>query len=400
MSLKSELDRSLRNIFDVSFTIEYWDGDRVSYGNGHPEFLIRLPDASIVKHLLGDVLLRFPEAYVSGDVEVQGNLQRLLRLCYGVDKHLLRVSPARKIFLRLAALRRRNSLPGASVNILHHYDLGNEFFKEWLDDDINYSGAYFEHKGDSLEAAQYQKLRHICTKLRLGHGQRVLDIGCGWGAFALHAAKEHNVRVLGITLSAQQHTVCQTRIEQGGLNDLVEVRLQDYRELENEQFDRVVSIGMIEHVGKSYLGTYMTKVGQCLRRGAVGVFQVMGKTQGGPVTPWITKHIFPGMYLPTLGELSTEMTRAGLCIHDVENLRPHYALTLEDWIERFEKKADVIERMFDVRFVRMWRMYLQSACAAFKLGELNLWQITFTHGFSDELPLTRRYMYEEPRPQR
>jgi cyclopropane-fatty-acyl-phospholipid synthase len=399
MSLKSRLDQALRQGRDVSFTVEYWDGDRVLYGDSPPEFAVRLSDEAVVKCVLGDVLVRFPEAYVSGDVEVEGDLQRLLQLCYRINERMLRVSPARKLALRVAALRRRNSPAGARANVSHHYDLGNEFFKEWLDEGMSYSGAYFEGASDDLETAQRRKLRHICAKLRLERGHRVLDIGCGWGTLALHMASEHDVRATGITLSAEQQSLCRSRTEENGLGGRVDVRLQDYRDLGGEKFDRVVSVGMIEHVGESYLDTYMMKVAGCLDHGGIGVFQVMGKSRPGPVTPWITKHIFPGMHLPTLGELSNAMARAELRIHDVENLRPHYALTLEAWIERFEKKAGAIETMFDARFVRMWRMYLHSACAAFKLGELNLWQIAFTRGFSGAVPLTRHYMYSEPRPQ-
>lgn len=396
MRLKRNLDRMLRQIRDASFTVQYWDGEQISYGDGDPEFTIRLTDPQAVNRMLRNVLVHLPEAYVAGQLEFDGDLQHLLRLCYRVDQRLLRVNPLRKALLYLNPIIQRNSLSGARTNVSYHYDLGNDFFKAWLDNDMNYSCAYFEHADDDLETAQRQKLRHLCTKLRLEPGQRLLDIGSGWGALAMHAAKEYGVRVLGIILSEEQRSLCQPKIRQRGLEDRVEVRLQDYRQLENETFDRVVSVGMIEHVGQSYLRSYMETVAQCLRPKGIGVFQTMGQTQHRQVTPWITKYIFPGMYLPTIAELSSEMARAGLRVSDIENLRPHYALTLDAWIERFEKMADTFKCMFDERFVRMWRMYLHSASAAFKHGELNLWQITFTNGFNDELPLTRRYMYREP----
>lgn len=393
MSLKRSLDRMLRGIRGAGFTIQYWDGERRSYGDGAPEFMLRLPDAAAVRWMLGDLIVRLPEAYVSGELRVEGDLQHLLRLCYRVDDRVFDVSPWRKTVLAFANLTRRNSLSRARADVAHHYDLGNEFFAKWLDADMNYSCAYFEDGAEDLETAQGQKLRHICGKLQLRPTQRLLDIGCGWGALAMHAASGHDVRVVGITLSEEQRALAQSRVESRGLRDRVEVRLQDYREIGTETFDRVASIGMIEHVGESYLGTYMAQVARCLRPGGIAVLHTMGKTRKAPVTPWITKHIFPGMYLPTLAELATEMASAGLRMSDVENLRPHYALTLDAWTDRFEKSVDSITRMFDDRFVRMWRMYLHTASAAFKSGELNVWQITCSRGFSEEIPLTRRHLY-------
>ena len=393
MSLKRDLDRTLRRIRGAGFTIQYWDGERRSYGDGAPEFMLRLPDAATVRWMLSDLIVRLPETYVSGQLGVDGDLQHLLRLCYRVDDQVFDVSPWRKAALALASRTRRNSFSRARANVSHHYDLGNDFFAKWLDEDMNYSCAYFEHASEDLETAQHQKLRHVCGKLQLRPAQRLLDIGCGWGALAMHAASKYDVRVVGITLSEAQRALAQSRVEARGLRHRVDVRLQDYREVGTETFDRIVSIGMIEHVGESCLGTYMAQVARCLRPGGIAVLHTMGRMRKAPVTPWITKHIFPGMYLPTVAELSTEMANAGLHMSDVENLRPHYALTLDAWIDRFEKSSDSITRMFDERFVRMWRMYLHTASAAFKLGELNVWQITCSRGFSDEVPLTRRNLY-------
>jgi len=396
MSLKRGVDRMFKQIPGASFAVQYWDGETITYGEEKPEFLLRLRDPSSVRRVLRNPFLRLPEAYVSGQVVVEGNLQRLLRLGYALDPRLPRVNPLRKALLYFAALARRNSLRGARENVSHHYDRGNEFYQLWLDREMNYSCAYFEDAADDLDRAQCQKVHHICKKLRLKPGQRLLDIGCGWGALAAHAVREFDVSVLGITLSKEQVARCQSKLRHSGLDGRVEVRLQDYRELETEPFDAVASVGMIEHVGKSYLPAYMAAVARSLRPGGTGVFQLISQTHEKAVAPWISRYIFPGMYLPPLGELATEVARAGLRIIDVENLRPHYALTLDAWIERFEKNREAIREMFDDRFVRMWRMYLNAACAAFKYGELNLWQVTFTHGFSDRMPLTRRYLYDEP----
>lgn len=393
MSVKRDVERMLRGVRGIGFNVRYWDGEQIAYGDAEPAFTLSFPDLATLKWILGDVVVRLPEAYVSGQVRLAGGLQHLLHLGYRVDERVLRLGPWRKAALALTALVRRNSLTGARANVSHHYDLSNEFFSEWLDDDMSYSCAYFESATDDLAAAQRQKLRHICAKLRLEPAQRLLDIGCGWGALAMHAASQHGVRVVGITLSEQQRALAERRVRQRGLEALVEVRLRDYRELGTETFDRIVSVGMIEHVGRSYLRAYMQSVARGLRPGGIAVLHTMGKTQKAAVTPWITKRIFPGMYLPTLAELSGEMADAGLRVSDVENLRPHYALTIDAWIERFERKVDAIAGMFDERFVRMWRMYLHTASAAFKLGELNVWQVTCSRGFSDEIPLTRRSLY-------
>ncbi|MBI4290510.1 MAG: class I SAM-dependent methyltransferase [Betaproteobacteria bacterium] len=395
MSLKKDIDGILRRIPDASFTIHYWDGDAVSYGQGKSEFVVRLKDSSDARRMLDNLLVRVPEAYVAGSVEVEGDLQRLLRLCYRLDPQLLRLNFLQKLGRSLIGLKQRNSLHGARDNVSRHYDLGNEFFKLWLDREMNYSCAYFEHPNDDLETAQRQKLHHICTKLRLAPGQRVLDIGSGWGALAAHAAREFGARVVGITLSEEQRSLAQAKTKQSGLDGKVEVRLQDYRQIQGEPFDAVASVGMIEHVGRAYVPAYMRAVARSLHPGGYGVFQWISHAYDGRVTPWIARHVFPGMYLPPLDEVAREMVRAGLRITDVENLKPHYAMTLDAWIERFEKNAPTIMRMLDERFVRLWRMYLNSASAAFKFGELNLWQVTFTHGYSSEMPLTRRYLYEK-----
>lgn len=398
MNLKANLDCIFRRIPEASFAVRYWDGDAAFYGKDKPEFGVRLKDPAAARRLLGNLLVSVPEAYVAGAIEVDGDLQRLLRVCYRLDPRQLRLTPRQKAGHWLDSLAHRNTLRIARVNVARHYDLGNEFFKLWLDREMNYSCAYFERPDDDLETAQRQKLQHICAKLRLVPGQRVLDIGCGWGALAVHAAREYGASVVGVTLSEEQRALSQDKAKALGLERQVNVRLQDYRHLQGETFDAVASVGMIEHVGRAYLPAYTAAVARSLRPGGVGVFQWISHAQDGRVTPWIGRHVFPGMYLPPLGELATEMARAGLRIADAENLRPHYALTLDAWSERFEKNVPAIRRMFDERFVRRWRLYLNAASAAFKFGDLNLWQVTFTHGYSDEMPLTRRYLYAEPLP--
>ena len=393
MNFKTAVDRTLRRIRGAGFTIEYWDGERVDYGNGAPRFILQVKSAWVARGILQNPLVRLPEAYVDGDIELNGNLLDLLEVCYQSDAAFLRFSAWQHSLARLWSWRRRNSAAGARRNVSHHYDLGNEFFAIWLDRQMLYSGAYFKHADDDLDIAQEQKLRHICAKLRLAPGKSLLDVGCGWGALALHAARYHRIQVTGITLSEAQQTLCNQKAHELALDNQWRVRLQDYRELAGERFDRVVSVGMAEHVGRVFLPAYAAALARCLRPGGLGVVQTMGKTTRGEVTPWITKYIFPGMYLPTLAEISDHMAAAGLHITDIENLRQHYVLTLENWIERFESNLDEIAKLFDERFVRMWRAYLNIACAGFKFGDLNLWQISFSRGREANAPLTRDYLY-------
>lgn len=395
MNAKTQADNFLKCIGGASFIIEYWDGERISYGGANPMFTLRVKDSSVVRTVLANLLVGLPDAYIAGQIDIDGDFQGLVRLCYDLDPKHLRLSAAQSLAFELNAMWRRNSLSGAKRNVSHHYDLGNDFFRMWLDEFMVYSCAYFERAEDDLNTAQRQKLRYLCTKLQLEPGHQLLDIGCGWGALARHAASSHGVKVVGITLSEEQRSLCQTYLKESGLEDRVEIRLQDYRQLSDKIFDRVVSVGMMEHIGKSYLASYMETVARCLRPGGCGVFQWISKNKPGEVTPWIRKRIFPGMYLPTLAETASAMAAAGLHISDVENLRAHYAMTLDAWSERFERAAERVQHMYDERFVRMWRMYLNASSVAFKVGELNLWQVTFTNGLSDGTPLTRRYMYGE-----
>ena len=400
MNLKTHLDGLFSRIPEASFAVRYWDGDAALYGSSRPEFDVRLKDPAAARSLLDNLLVSVPEAYEAGAIEVDGDLQRLMRVIYRLDPRQLHFTPVERASHWLDRMAHRNSPRLSRANVARHYDLGNEFFKLWLDRELNYSCAYFERPDDDLETAQRQKLQHICRKLHLSSGERLLDIGCGWGALALLAAREYGASVVGITLSTEQQSLCRQRTRGLGLDRQVEVRLQDYRQVQGESFDAVSSVGMIEHVGREFLPAYNAAVARVLRPGGIGVFQWISHAEDGRVTPWIGRHVFPGMYLPPLGEMATEMARAGLRIRDVENLKQHYALTLDAWRDRFEASVPAIRQMFDERFVRRWRLYLNSASAAFKFGELNLWQVTFTHGYRNDLPLTRRYLYDSAPPAR
>jgi cyclopropane-fatty-acyl-phospholipid synthase len=393
---KKQIHRLCSRAADASFVVQFWDGERVSYGHGPPEFTVILKNKTATDSLFGDIRLRLPEAYTAGDIEVEGDLQRFVRVGFLVESTLSKLSPIAKVRLAAMSVRQRNSLRRSRQHAAHHYNLGNDFFKLWLDQQMVYSCAYFRHPDDDIEKAQRQKLDYLCAKLRLSVGDRLLDLGCGWGALAIHAARAKGARVVGVTLSEEQLREATARIAELGLGDRVEIRLQDYRELPEEgEFDKIVSVGMFEHVGREHLLDYLRKTARLLKPRGSGVLHTIGRMFQGRVDPWVRKHIFPGAYLPSLAELTDGMAQCNLNVVDVENLRMHYAFTLDRWAAAFETHVDQVRRMFDERFVRMWRMYLHSSAGAFRYGSLNLWQITFTKGLVNDLPLTREYMYSK-----
>lgn len=394
MDTRRRIDRLCRKVPDASFAVRYWDGAHVGYGDGPAEFTISLKSEAVAAGLFGNIALRLPEAYAAGDIEIDGDLQRFTRVAYLADTALPQVGATEKALLAAMALKQRNSLAGSRRNIAHQYDLGNDFFKLWLDRQMVYSCAYFRGTEDDINTAQEQKLEYICAKLRLSPNDRLLDMGCGWGALAIHAARTCCARVVGVTLSEQQQREASARVCNFGLGDRVEIRFQDYRDVpEHGSYDRIVSVGMFEHVGKKHLGSYMKQTARLLKPGGAGVLQTIGRMREGVLSPWIRKHLFPGLYLPALSEVIDVMAANGLVVTDVENLRMHYALTLDRWAAAFERNRDRVRTMFDESFFRMWRMYLHSTAGAFRYGDLNLWQVTFTCGLINDLPLTREHLY-------
>jgi cyclopropane-fatty-acyl-phospholipid synthase len=375
----------------AAFAFKLWDGELIGYGCSHKTTLVikspRVPVELFTKGFLG-----FGEAYMAGDLEVEGDLQELLRLGLIVNFDEKAFSFRQKMRLLPSCLRTIATIRGSRKNIAHHYDLAPEFYSLFLDETLTYSCGYFTTEHDSLEQAQRQKYDHIARKLQLGLADTLVDIGCGWAGMLLHAAGKYGTSGVGITLSNNQHQYACRRIEELGLGGRIEVKFRDYRQLTGN-FDKFVSIGMFEHVGKRFIPVFMRRVAGLLKKGGTGLLHTIAKDVESPGDAWIARYIFPGGYVPTLPETIREMGRAGLCVLDVEGLRMHYGRTLDCWISNFETNIGRIRTMFDERFVRMWRLYLNASSAGFKYGTTRLYQILFSNGLNNHLPMTREYVY-------
>jgi len=377
---------------DVSFEVQFWDGKKKTYGTGRRQFLLTFATKRAAEHVIESGSLGFGEEYMSGDIQVEGDFRQLLR--FGTDAAFLNLPLGLKTKLAFQHLRQTslNSLSRAPKHIAHHYDLGNDFYKLWLDESMAYSCAYFRKEDDSLEQAQQQKFEHICRKLQLKAGESLVDIGCGWGGMLIYAAKHYGVRGVGCSLSKQQVEYATDLVKREGLSDKVSIVFEDYRKLEG-QFDKFVSIGMFEHVGKQFIPTFMEKVRSVLKRGGIGLLHTIGEERPMPGDPWTLKYIFPGGYIPTLDEIVRTMGEVGFVPTDIENLRLHYAKTVEEWIIRYEAQNKKVEAMFDASFVRMWRMFLNGCVVNFRYGTPRLYQVLFTNGLNNALPLTREHIY-------
>lgn len=378
-----------KNLFVDTFELKLWDGSSEIYGEGKPKFKIifnePIPKADIIK----DPSIAFGEGYMTKKLDIEGSIQDVIESLYNSKESFL----GNEKYANLIKMV-KNNIKNSKKNIEFHYDVGNDFYKLWLDDTMTYSCGYFKSQNDSLTDAQKNKVDHILKKLNLKEGETLLDIGCGWGELIITAAKKYKVKAMGVTLSTQQFEKVKKRIESEGLNELVEVELTDYREIKNRKFDRVVSVGMLEHVGKDNLSEYFSTVKELLNDKGVSLLHCITNTSDSGTNSWINKYIFPGGYVPSIQELVNYMSEKNFNVIDVENLRLHYGKTLECWASNFENAMPEIEKMKDETFIRMWRMYLNSCAASFNCGNINLHQFLFTKGVNNDLPWTREYMYK------
>ena len=374
------------------------DGKRTSYGpGGGASLTVRVTNRKTLFAIARNPRLGLGEAYMDGRLIVEdGTILDLMRLVVGAnrweDKGKGRAA-MNKGKGKWKALFRRNKAKASRRNVAHHYDIGNDLYRLFLDEDLQYSCAYFTDPANSLEQAQADKKAHIAAKLYLKPGQRVLDIGCGWGGTALYLNRVADVDVLGITLSEEQLKVARARAEEAGVADRVKFELIDYREIEG-RFDRIVSIGMFEHVGAAHYDEFFAACRNLLAEDGVMLLHTIGKYgKASAPDPFTDKWIFPGYHLPSISQLAAASERQRLITSDLELLRVHYAYTLRHWLERARANRDKIVALHDERFFRMWEFYLSGGVVAFESGSMCNFQAQYIRD-RNALPITRDYMAE------
>ncbi len=387
--LKSFVQTGTLNVIDAD------DRVHVFAGAPGPVVTMRLSDPTLYRKLFFNPELHAGEAYMDGRLSFEDSGLRDFLTLFSINRLALGSYPLQHVLRRISRMLKKfqqaNRVGQAQQNVAHHYDLGNDFYKLFLDDDMHYSCAYFRDDGDSLEAAQRNKMRLLAAKLGLKPGQRVLDIGCGWGGLGLYLAGLEDIEVLGVTLSEEQHALAQQRARDAGLEGRVRFELRDYREVEG-RFDRIVSVGMFEHVGVHHYGEFFAKINDLMPDDGLMMLHSIGHmSPPGTASPWLRKYIFPGAYSPALSEVFEVVEQHSLWVTDLEFLRVHYAKTLLEWDRRFQANRAQIEAMYDARFARMWEFYLISAEMMFRTGSQLVFQMQLSRQ-RDAAPITRDYI--------
>lgn len=375
----------LEKIIPVAFTLDM-QGEKQVIGNGEPAFLVRIKKDLNKGELLTSTSLALGEAYMRGDIETDQDLYEVLNLFLGqigkfsADRHALKK-------LLFTAQTKKNQ----EKEVTSHYDIGNDFYELWLDETMSYSCGYFKEETDTLFMAQQNKVHHILEKLQLKEGMHLLDIGCGWGYLLSEAVKHYGVKGTGITLSKEQYKKCQEKIAEEGLEGRLFVKLLDYRELEREgeQYDRIVSVGMIEHVGRGKYEEFLKNAAAALKPEGLFLLHYISAQKENPGDAFIKKYIFPGGVIPSLREIIYLLPEENFRVLDVESLRRHYNRTLLCWRKNFLEKRTLIEKRFGEEFTRMWELYLTSCAASFQNGVVDLHQILMSKGVNNTISMIR-----------
>ena len=393
----AQLPPALQNLH-LPLRLRLWDGHEFNLGPS-PSVTIVVKDPQLVAQFTHPSLDLLGSAFVEGRLELEGPISEVVRVCAEMSQALLEDEG------ESLPVRAEHDKAADAAAIAYHYDLSNAFYQLWLDQEMVYSCAYFETGGETLEQAQQAKFRHLCRKLRLQPGEYLLDVGCGWGGLARYAAREFGVKVFGITLSEQQLVLARERVKAQGLDGQVELQLLDYRDLPQDgRFDKVVSVGMFEHVGHANLPVYCQRLFGAVREGGlvmnhgITAKHTDGRPVGRGAGDFIERYVFPNGELPHLSMISGQISEVGLEVVDVESLRLHYARTLDFWSERLEENLQAAAKLVPEQVLRIWRLYLAGCAYAFAKGWINLHQILAVKPHADgshELPWTRDDLYRD-----
>lgn len=383
----------LRKMGNPEVAVRLWDGT-LQGNQASPQVMI-LRDRATLWRLVTNPFLNFGDDYSTGRIEIEGGLFNFLEAIYRAQLNWPEVRWQDDTLLGKLLRWQSSTLSSCRDNIHHHYDLGNDFYRLWLDEEMAYTCAYFPTPEATLEEAQTAKLDHVCRKLQLKPGETVVEAGCGWGGLARHMARHYGVKVRAFNISREQIAYARERAKAEGLDDRIEYVEDDYRNISGK-YDAFVSVGMLEHVGVERYQTLGEVVARSLKHEGRGLIHSIGQNRARPVSEWTQRRIFPGGYPPTLREMMDIFEPQGLSVLDVENLRLHYAKTLEYWLRRFEHHRDAITAMYDESFVRAWQLYLAGSQANFSSGVLQLYQVLFAMPGKNDIAWTRAHLYPSP----